>query len=159
FEAAMRDVGWKRRLRDRGDGEHHDGHHDEHDHGSENDHHDHDHSAAERHGVASVVYERSRPFHPERFADWLDDWSGDVVRAKGFFWVVGREGEVMGLSQAGPSVQAGPIGSWGDDDPETRLVFIGRDLDEGALADELDAALATDEERRRSDLPDPFPLD
>ena len=46
---------------------------------------------------------------------------------------------VIGVSQAGPSVQAGPIGEWGlDDDPRTRLVFIGEDLDEARIREELD---------------------
>ncbi|MFC4358110.1 CobW family GTP-binding protein [Halobium salinum] len=162
FERAMRDVGWKRHLRGEAEearetaGEHDDG-----DQAHDHDHtHGHDHSAAERHGVSSVVYERAEPFHPERFADWLDDWSGDIIRAKGFFAVLGREDEVMGLSQAGPSVQAGPIGEWSEDEPETRLVFIGRGLDEETLSAALDDCLATDDERRAGAeaVADPFPI-
>jgi G3E family GTPase len=173
FERAIRDVGWKRQLRGEAgaDGESNDhghGHEHEHDHDDQDGHrhdshshdHTHGHSAAERHGVNSVVYERSRPFHPERFADWLAAWTGEVIRAKGFFVALGRETDVMGLSQAGPSVQAGPIGEWGDDAPETRLVFIGRDLDGEALSASLDDCLATDEERgaESATLADPFPI-
>jgi G3E family GTPase len=120
-DAARRSPGWKRALA--GDG------------------HDHDEPAAAAHGVGSVVYERDRPFDPHRLDAWLDDWDGDVVRAKGFAWVASRPDEVVGLSQAGPSVRVGPIGEWGDDDPATRLVFIGHDLDADRLAAELDDCL------------------
>ncbi|ESP87729.1 cobalamin synthesis protein P47K [Candidatus Halobonum tyrrellensis G22] len=142
--AAMESPGWKRELA-----------------GSEGDDpdggHTHHESVAETHGVSSFVYRQRRPFHPERFRAWLDEWSGDVIRAKGFFSLAGRDGSVMGLSQAGPSVQAGPIGAWDDDDPETRLVFIGRSLDETGMVEELDACLATDAELREGGLADPFP--
>jgi G3E family GTPase len=144
FEAARREQGWKRELADAdGNGSGSDGH--GHDHGER--------SAAAAHGVGSVVYERDRPFDPGRFADWVEDWDGSIVRAKGFCWLASRPDEVVGLSQAGPSVRVGPIGEWGEDDPVTRLVFIGRDLEEGRLADELDACLVDGD----GDGDDPFP--
>ena len=96
FEAASRQQGWKRALA--GDG------------------HGHDHSAAEEHGVESFVYRAGRPFDPDAFDAWLDDWDGSIVRAKGFVWVASRPDTVIGMSQAGPAVRAGPIGEWGDDD-------------------------------------------
>jgi len=64
---------------------------------------------------------------------------------------------VLGVSQAGPSVQAGPIGEWGDDDPSTRLVFIGQNMDEDEIKAELDGCLATDKERTQTFASDPFP--
>ena len=151
FDAARREVGWKRHLADDQG----------HDHGEDDDgsHAGHDHlSPAERHGVSSTVYRSTRPFHPGRLDAWLDDWSGDIVRAKGFFCLAGRPETVMGLSQAGPSVQAGPIGTWDEeDDPETRLVFIGRELDATALSEELDDCLATEAELAADSFDDPFP--
>ncbi len=140
-ESARRAPGWKRALA----GE------DGHDHG-----HD-DEPAAAAHGVESTVYERTRPFDPDRFDAWLDDWDGDIVRAKGFAWVASRPDQVVGMSQAGPSVQAGPIGEWGDDDPETRLVFIGQDLDVDRLTAELDGCLADPAEVGSDPAADPFP--
>jgi G3E family GTPase len=148
FEQARREVGWKRHLAD--------GHSHEHGHGDDDADHDHV-STAERHGVSSTVYRHREPFHPERLNAWLDDWDGNIVRAKGFFHLAGRPDTVMGLSQAGPSVQAGPIGDWGDDDPETRLVFIGTAVDEEAIADELDDCLATADELAAESFDDPFP--
>ena len=149
FEQARQQVGWKRHLAD----DH------SHSHGDDSGDSGHTHhvSTAERHGVSSTVYRHREPFHPERLNAWLDDWDGNIVRAKGFFHLAGRPDTVMGLSQAGPSVQAGPIGDWGDDDPETRLVFIGTDLDETSITAALDDCLATDEEITSGTFDDPFP--
>jgi G3E family GTPase len=184
FDSARRAPGWRRALarddgeteergtgradgRDDGDRRGHEpaedhGHEPAEDHGHEHGHGDaggHAESAAARHGVNTVLYERSRPFHPGRLDAWLDDWDGDVVRAKGFCWVASRPTQVVGLSRAGAAVQVGPIGEWDDDEPATRLVFIGYDLDGTDLSDELDACLATDGELEAgldADA-DPFP--
>ncbi|MBX0293643.1 CobW family GTP-binding protein [Haloarcula nitratireducens] len=160
FESARREQGWKRALAEDG----HAGGHDESGHESHGHGHDRDgQSAAAAHGVESFVYRRERPFHAERFDAWLDDWDGSVVRAKGFAWVASRPETVLGVSQAGPSVQAGPIGEWGEDDPATRLVFIGREMDEAGIAAGLDDCLATDAERAAgaegegAAADDPFP--
>jgi G3E family GTPase len=144
FEEARRAAGWKRHLAGDGEGDGHD--------------HDHDHGhAGASHAVSTFTYETERPFHPERFDAWLDDWRGDVVRAKGFFKVATRPDTVMGMSQAGPSVQAGPLGEWGpDDDRRTRLVFIGTEMDEAEIRRELDDCLLRRDESAES-VSDPFP--
>lgn len=133
-----RAAGWKRRLRE-GDA----------DHGT----HAHDR-------VDSFVYRRERAFHPERFAEWLRSWDGDLLRAKGVFLLAGRERTVMGLSQAGASVRAGPIGEWDDerDEPRTELVFIGRGLGETAYVDALDDCLLGEDEEPPSRESGPFPM-
>lgn len=133
--AARQSPGWKRALADDG--------------------HDHEQPAAAAHGVGSVVYERSRPFDPDALDAWLDDWDGNIVRAKGFMYVASRPETVIGLSQAGPSVQAGPLGEWGADDPTTRLVCIGTEVDTDRLAAELDDCL-TDGPAGSAET-DPFP--
>ncbi|MFU1783507.1 CobW family GTP-binding protein [Haloarcula japonica] len=146
FEAAKRQQGWKQALAESDTEGGHGGH--DHDGGV---------SAAAAHGVESFIYRRDTPFHPGRFDDWLDDWDGAIVRAKGFAWVASRPQTVLGMSQAGPSVQAGPIGEWGDDDPSTRLVFIGQEMDKDAIVAELDGCLITDDERNQTFDSDPFP--
>jgi G3E family GTPase len=152
FETAKRSAGWKRAIAESEDAdgmeeEHGDA---EHEHGHA---HDHTEGAAAAHGVDSFVYRSGDPFAPGPFADWLDDWDGSVIRAKGFVAVAGSD-EVIGVSQAGPSVQAGPIGEWGpDDDRRTRLVLIGEDMDEPRLRAELDdltAAAGSDEDDDRT---------
>jgi len=148
FVAARRRQGWKQAL---AASEGADGH----DHGHA---HDHDSDgAAAAHGVESFVYRRERPFDPEQFDDWLDEWAGDIVRLKGFVWVTSRPETVLGVSQAGPAVQAGPIGEWGDDDPATRLVVIGRDLDADAITAALDGCLSSEADAAGDADADPFP--
>jgi G3E family GTPase len=145
FAAAKRRQGWKRAL---AEGDNADGH-GEHAHGGR--------PAAAAHGVGSFVYRREQPFHPARFDAWLDEWDGDIVRMKGFAWVASRPEAVIGVSQAGPAAQAGPIGEWGADDPQTRLVVIGRNLDSEAITARLDDCLADDAEREASYPDDPLP--
>ena len=129
FETAKRSPGWKRAIAESEGDEGGDGHA-----------HDHDHAegAAAAHGVDSFVYRSAEALDPEPFAAWLDDWDGAIVRAKGVANVAGTD-EVIGVSQAGPSVQAGSIGEWDpDDDRRTRLVFIGSEMDEAKVRGELD---------------------
>ncbi|GAA0552493.1 GTP-binding protein [Halorubrum ejinorense] len=153
FETAKRSAGWKRAIAGEeadGDGRDHDADGErDHDAGGEHNHdaeHGHDHSegAAAAHGVGSFVYRSDDPMDPGAFADWLDDWDGSIVRAKGVVRVAGTD-EVIGVSQAGPSTQAGPIGEWGpDEDRRTRLVFIGEELDESRIREELNGLTAPD---------------
>lgn len=138
----------------------------------------------EEYGIASFVYERKRPFHPERLMHWMADWPAEVVRSKGIVWLSSRNDIAQSLSQAGPSVQFGPAGHWlaaleeeereavFRDDPETRndwdpeygdrsnrIVLIGIEMDRAELSAELDDCLLTDEEMRSdwTRLADPFP--
>ncbi|WP_424003371.1 CobW family GTP-binding protein [Haloarcula salina] len=154
FEAAKRQQGWKRALAGAADEDHEHGDHED---GGAAAHDDHETGAAAAHGVESFVYRRDAPFDPGRFDAWLDDWRGSVVRAKGFAWVTSRPEQVLGVSQAGPAVQAGPIGEWGSDEPSTRLVFIGQSMEREAIVAELDDCLATDADERPEAEADPFP--
>ncbi|SIS11542.1 GTP-binding protein [Natronorubrum thiooxidans] len=148
FEQAQGSAGWKHELQ-----------------------HDHHHDPQEEHGVTSFVYQRDRPFHPERIASLLPDLPDELIRAKGFFWSAGREDVAMGIDKAGTSVRAGPSGQWLATLPETereryfaarpglkddwddqwgdrmtRLVFIGREFDDETLIDRLDECLLTERE-------------
>ncbi|OTF05198.1 hypothetical protein B9G38_12915 [Halorubrum sp. SD612] len=108
-------------------------------------------------GVGSLAIRSGGALGPTGLAEWLGDWDGSIIRAKGVVRVAGTD-EVIGVSQAGPSVQAGPIGEWGpDEDRRTRLVFIGEDLDEAGIREEL-AGLAADEDGRTADPDAVFPV-
>ncbi|WP_323174426.1 GTP-binding protein [Natrialba sp. PRR66] len=160
--------------------EHGDDHSHEHDHSDGQDH-DHLHPPAEF-GVDSFVYERHRPFHPERFHEWLRSFPDSVVRAKGHMWVAGRDRYALNLSQAGIQTHVVVNGRWvatlptfqqesyreshpglhWDDqwgDREVKLVFIGAGMDRAGIADELDDCLLTDEEMDAdwSDFENSFP--
>jgi G3E family GTPase len=141
----------------------------------------------EEYGLSSFVYRARRPFHPKRFWDFLHSgWDG-VLRSKGFFWLATRMDVTGSWSQAGGSASAEPVGMWyaalprseWPDDPETRrqieadweepwgdrrqeLVFIGADMDRGALMEGLAQCLLTDKENAKGPLgwanfADPFP--
>ena len=160
FERAQASAGWKHELK-----------------------HDHHHDPQEEHGVTSFVYQRDRPFHPERIASLLTELPDELVRAKGFFWSAGREDVAMGIDKAGTSVRAGPSGQWlatlsqaqreqyfaarpglkddWDDqwgDRMTRLVFIGREFEDEELIDRLNDCVLTDAEMDDDwdSYPDPF---
>ena len=148
--------------------------HDDDDHHDE--HHDH-HHPDEVYGISSFTYRQRQPFHPERFAAFLEGLPETIVRAKGTVWIAGNETRVS-VSQAGPSVRAtgqGPwIASlpavdremyrsnrpnlkWHDEygDRRTELVFIGTDYDESELRAGLSAALLTETEQANTDLQSP----
>ena len=143
----------------------------------------------EEYGIASMVYRADRPFHPQRFWETItsDQWSGTLLRSKGFFWLATRFDIAGQWSQAGGIMRHGPAGYWWaavpesqwPDDPAWRaqmaqrssdafgdrrqeLVFIGQGLDQDAIRAQLDAALLSDEELAAGPhawarLPDPFP--
>ncbi|RJT07849.1 GTP-binding protein [Halococcus sp. IIIV-5B] len=147
FEAASQSAGWLQELREP--------------HAS----------AEEEHGVTSFVFESRWPFHPERFADLLDEFPTSVVRSKGHFWLAGREETALGVDVAGQSIRIAPAGEWiaalpADEreatleaNPElaevwdeqwgdrgTRLVLIGTEMDHEEIHEALDAATLTDDE-------------
>ncbi len=148
FETASRSAGWIQEM--------------------EKDHHV---PETEEYGIASFVYERARPFYPERLMAWMSDWPSEVIRAKGIVWLATRSQMAQSFSQAGPSIQFGPAGYWVAalpdaerdailrDEPKVaehwhplygdrinKLVFIGIEMNRGQLTAELDECLLTDEE-------------
>lgn len=127
----------------------------------------------EEYGIASRAYRARRPFHPQRFHDFLaTPWSnGRLLRSKGFFWLASRYREAGSWSQAGGLMRHGLAGRWWRFVPKERwpqdedglrqvmrhwsaetgdcrqeLVFIGQGIDFARLEDELDACLLDDAE-------------
>jgi G3E family GTPase len=127
----------------------------------------------ETYGIGSTAYRARRPFHPQRFFDFLDrEWcNGRLLRSKGFFWLASRYREAGSWSQAGGVMRHGLAGQWWrfvprESWPENReglkavlrhwtaevgdcrqeLVFIGQGIDFAQLRAELDACLLDDDE-------------
>jgi G3E family GTPase len=129
----------------------------------------------EEYGIASFVFRARRPFHPERFWQYVNrGWPGTVVRSKGLFWIASRPADAMNWSQAGGSLRAEKAGVWWSSMPyserinyavfvnnkdfiesrwdaewgdrKTELVLIGQDMDEQKIRAALADCLLTDEE-------------
>lgn len=138
----------------------------------------------EEYGIGSFVYRKRRPFHPQRFMHWLENWPTSVVRAKGFFWLASRNDQVCLLSQAGTSLMIQGAGEWvatftkdeqdsllAEDpdlkenwdetfgDRQTELVFIGIEMDQSRIVETLNDCLLTDKEMDGDweQLDDPLP--
>ncbi|MDY7069024.1 putative metal chaperone YciC [Pseudomonas extremaustralis] len=127
----------------------------------------------EEYGIASTAYRARRPFHPQRFFDFIDrPWiNGKLLRSKGFFWLASKHRDAGSWSQAGGLMRHGfagrwwrfvPKNQWPEDeesvaaimgnwqlstgDCRQELVFIGQNIDFAQMRAELDACLLTDEE-------------
>lgn len=138
----------------------------------------------EEYGISSFVYRRQKPFHPERFKAWLDNWPSEIVRAKGFFWLASRNDMAGLISQAGASIMIQGAGEWVasyseeekrqilEEEPEllerwdeqygdrmTELVFIGIEMEQYQIELSLDTCLLTEKEMQEdwSKLLDPVP--
>ncbi|WP_027896308.1 zinc metallochaperone GTPase ZigA [Zestomonas thermotolerans] len=127
----------------------------------------------EAYGIASGSYRARRPFHPQRFYEFLTrEWdNGRLLRSKGYFWLASQYREAGSWSQAGGLMRHGPAGfwwryvpreHWPQDEDSLRsilanweaevgdcrqeLVFIGQHIDFARLSAELDACLLDDDE-------------
>ncbi|MGG1630410.1 GTP-binding protein [Rossellomorea sp. NRS-1567] len=138
----------------------------------------------EEYGISSFVYRRNKPFHPERFMKWMEEWPVDIVRAKGFFWLPTRNDMTGLLSQAGPSIIIQGAGEWVAAYPENErkeilaeevelaerwdpvygdrmneIVFIGLEMNRKEIEQSLDSCLLTEIEMTEdwTELNDPIP--
>jgi G3E family GTPase len=133
----------------------HDHHH--HDHGHDHvhdehcghDHHDHDHghkSDIHDDGVKGISLTLDRPVDGQKITVWLNELLArrgpDILRAKGIIDVKGEERRLV--FQAVHMILEGDFQRpWTDKDKRySRMVFIGRDLDEGELKAGFEATAA-----------------
>ena len=127
----------------------------------------------EEYGISSFAYHARRPFHPEKFYDFLhnaEDY-GKLIRSKGYFWLATRPECVGQWSQAGGIARYGAAGmfwkaipkeEWPTDqesldainniwqepygDMRQELVFIGQGLEQEKLIARLNECLLTEDE-------------
>ena len=127
----------------------------------------------EEYGISSFVYQARRPFHPQKFYEFLHNAlpKGKLIRSKGYFWLASRPDFAGQWSQAGGIARYGYAGMFWHSVPEERwpededylasiekswaepfgdkrqeLVFIGQELDKEAIYAALDNCLLTDKE-------------
>ncbi|MCO7224270.1 zinc metallochaperone GTPase ZigA [Pleionea sp. CnH1-48] len=127
----------------------------------------------EEYGIGSFSYIARRPFHPEKFYNFLHSTQkfGKLIRSKGFFWLASRPQFAGQWSQAGGIARYGfaglfwksvPKEDWPQDeeylasiqkqwvepfgDMRQELVFIGQGLDKQAMTQGLDECLLSEDE-------------
>lgn len=125
----------------------------------------------EEYGIGSFSYVARRPFHPEKFFNFLHDTTkfGKLIRSKGFFWLASRPEFAGQWSQAGGIAHYGfaglfwkavPKSRWPDDldylasiedvwvepfgDMRQELVFIGQGLNKNDMINALDNCLLSE---------------
>ncbi|HEX5378514.1 MAG TPA: GTP-binding protein [Phenylobacterium sp.] len=120
----------------------HDHGHDHHDH--DHDHHHHDHAADA--GIRGVSLVFDKPLNGNRVTAWLNDLlqaqGPDILRAKGILNVAGEDRRLV--FQAVHMILEGDFQrDWKPGETRTsRMVFIGRNLDEAALKAGFEACAA-----------------
>lgn len=127
----------------------------------------------EEYGISSFVFKARRPFHPQKFYDFIHskDIAGKLIRSKGFFWLATRPQYAGSWSQAGGMARYGAAGlfwkavpkeQWPDDpeyltaieaqwsepfgDMRQELVFIGQGLDKVAITKHLQDCLLSEQD-------------
>ncbi|WP_339676886.1 GTP-binding protein [Cyclobacterium marinum] len=129
----------------------------------------------EEYGIGSFVFRDPRPFHPDRFLQYIgQDFPTSIIRSKGIFWMASRPDKAILWSQAGGSLKAEIYGRWWAGlstleretnplfienkafimekwdqqwgDRMIELVFIGQDMDKGQITSDLRNCLLTDNE-------------
>ncbi|MGE5566714.1 MAG: CobW family GTP-binding protein [Parcubacteria group bacterium] len=122
--------------------------HDEHcDHDHDHDHHhDHGHDHVAEAGIRGVALTLDKPVDGIKVTQWLNDLiqtkGPDILRAKGILDVKGEDRRLV--FQAVHMIMEGDFQrEWRADEPRySRLVFIGRDLDDAALKAGFEACAA-----------------
>jgi G3E family GTPase len=131
--------------------------HCDHDHGHDHHHHDHGHDHGPDHGhakasdihdddIRGISLRLDRPLDGGKITNWLNDvlatQGPDILRAKGIIDVAGDERRLV--FQAVHMILEGDFQRpWNaTDERHSRLVFIGRDLDEAKLRAGFEACAA-----------------
>ena len=126
----------------------------------------------EEYGISSFVFKSKKPFHPERFLNYLNQrFPQNIIRSKGLFWLASRSDQALIWSSAGGSCKADNAGVWwasmpfGDrisnptfadnkeviesdwdtlfGDRKIELVFIGQYINKEKMITELEDCLLT----------------
>ena len=140
----------------------------------------------EEYGIGSFVFRSKKPFDPARFWHYVQHrFSSTIIRSKGLFWLASRPSQALVWSQAGGSLRADPAGVWWSSmtyrermhyavfvdnqehieegwdqtfgDRKNEIVFIGQDMDEAKILEDLQKCLATDTELATQEWKEGYP--
>jgi len=123
--------------------------HDHHDHHHHHDGHDHGHGHIDDHieasGIRGVSLTLDRPLNGNRVTAWLNEvlqaQGPDILRAKGILDVTGEDRRLV--FQAVHMILEGDfLGTWAAGERRSKMVFIGRNLDEAQLRKGFEACAA-----------------
>jgi G3E family GTPase len=135
----------------------------------------------DEYGIGSFVFRDERPFHPERFLEYVNkNFPLTVIRSKGLFWLASRPKQALSWGQAGGSLRADSAGVWWSSMPyseriryasfidnqstiedgwdktygdrKNELVFIGQEMDEPEIRKQLESCLCTEKEIEKINL-------
>jgi len=67
---------------------------------------------ADAHGVATLVWHRRRPFHPERLYEALEDITCAAARSRGRFWLADKPDVLLHWDAAGGALCVESVGPW-----------------------------------------------
>jgi G3E family GTPase len=127
----------------------------------------------EEYGIGSFVFRTQKPFHPERFLNYISaEFPPGIIRSKGLFWLASRPNQALVWSSAGGSCKADYAGVWWASMPfqerinyasflenrqhieanwdpvfgdrKVELVFIGQYLDKAKIIEQLESCLLTE---------------
>ena len=127
----------------------------------------------QEYGINSFVFRSKKPFHPERFLNYLNErFPQNIIRSKGLFWLASRSNQALLWSSAGGSCKADNAGVWWASMPfsqrinyasfmdnknqiesdwdalfgdrKIELVFIGQHLNKEKMIAELQDCILTD---------------
>jgi G3E family GTPase len=93
----------------------------------------------------SLTYRSTRPFHPERLHDALDQVMERALRSHGEVWIASRPEAVVGWESTGPRLNLGRCGTWTTGARST-LQITGVTDTPADLVIALDQGLLTDDE-------------
>ena len=151
FEKASQSPGWLKVMR-----------------GEEN-------SETDEYGISSFSFDARKPFHSERFFEFLHTEFPGLYRAKGFFWIASQPDFMAEMAFAGTVREYQPKGFWWvtmhesewpkDEESQAyikrnwhpqfgdraqKLVFIGKSLILPKIREHLEKCLFTDDELHKS---------
>ena len=126
----------------------------------------------EEYNISSLSFKSKKPFHPQRFLDFMQSNLDGLYRVKGYFWLATRMDFVGQISVAGKLAEISPAGKWWAAVPKSdwnvedeemiasikenweepygdrrqELVFIGTSIDKKEILNRLESCLLTEEE-------------